>query len=167
MFSYTHIYNLVDRLSNRPTPSYLKPTLDINYNYTPVEIFTEDSIETSWGFPKGEGNINYGGDNARQAHIAGAYKHIDCSAKTKKSWVDADERRLNTAETFKQSMKKYREENYEKFLAQQRAKNKKSVLAKAKRISYNGKVYLGWREFTEMTGITQYYFIKDNLGEVE
>lgn len=74
------------------------------------------------------------------------------------TWENDTERREQTAKT----IKKWQEENREQFLETNR-KNAKlggqaAKLVKANRIEYKGKVYFGWKELYDLTGISKFLY---------
>lgn len=74
------------------------------------------------------------------------------------NWENNTERREQASQAFK----KWQKENREQFLENNR-KNAKlggqaSKLVKSNRIEYKGKIYLGWKELQDLTGVSKFLY---------
>jgi hypothetical protein len=146
---------LVEKYSNRPTPwlEFEPPKLIPNF-----QIDDGYDTRTSWGFMSGKHNPNYGGNITKQSWIDGHHDHVDHSASAKKGWKNRD--KDVAVKKMCAGHKKWREQNPEKFAKMQKEKAQKSKMYTAKKLWYNGKVYMGYKELKEMTGISRYKYDK-------
>lgn len=90
----------------------------------------------------------------------GAARRQSISERVYKDWEDNTERKKNTSLYFK----RWREENPEEFLENQRKGAKlggeAARLSIAKRLEYKGKMYIGWNELLEQTGVSKHLYNK-------
>lgn len=113
-----------------------------------------------------EANPFYGGDIQREAHANGAYDHLTSEVRSgivEETWVGADERRKVQAERIQNQQKAWRERIGEDEFS--RIQSAKARLT-AHKIEYKGKVYRGWQELYDATGISKYKFRKYNMGTI-
>lgn len=89
------------------------------------------------------------------------------SKSIKSSWEDSDERRHETSNT----IKKYYQDNKEKIDSRLRGMSKyaamKSAKVVSKRIEYKGKVYIGWRQLRDETGVSKHLYNKYYLNGID
>lgn len=163
------IYNLVEKWSSqsidyRPSIEECVENYFQNKPQTLKDFYDEEY--TSWGAPKGELNIFYGGEIQRRAHAEGKHKHYKSEA-GKKSWKNRDKK--TATDKMVAGYKKILSTPEGALAHKERSKKgaEAARLVCSKKITYNGKVYLGWKNFTAQTNISKYKFIKDNLGIVE
>ena len=159
----TDIYTLLEK--HKHAPDY-RPKKVVKVNL-PDDFWDapDPGEKTHWGAPTGETNIFYGGEIQRRAHAEGRHKHYKSEA-GKKSWKNR----------CKKEARDKMNAGYQKVLATPEGmamhveKSKKAAqaakVALATRIQYNGRLYLGWKELQDQTGISKYMFKKHNLGEI-
>lgn len=163
--TYTQLESLIEKHSQ--TPSYIGTSADCSWN--PPEDFWEDEIleatYTSWGAPKGEANVFYGGEIQKQAHAEGKHNY-DRSETGRKSWINRSKK--DASDKMVAGYKKLLETPEGR--AQHIEKSKKGAQAAklllSKKIQYNGKVYFGWNDLKKETGVTKYMFKKYELGKI-
>jgi len=113
------------------------------------------------------GNPFTGGKIQKDAHERGCYSNIDYKELGYISWERCDpNRRQEASERMSNVKKKWIRENYEYFLQQQKEKAQLSKYARATKIKYNDKIYYGWKELKDMTGVSKYMFKKYSMGEI-
>jgi hypothetical protein len=86
-------------------------------------------------------------------------------------WEDAVERREKTRERLKQTINKLKTQDYDSYMEEQRRRSKigglKSKEANAKRLEYNGKTYLGWKDLLDETGVSKHLYKKFYLNGID
>jgi len=162
MSSNTTIYKLLRKYENFDASVYFPkepfPAIDIDFDDDDHEV------QTAWGFPSGKANINYGGDNVREAWKNGSYDHIDMSQLVKKSWKKRDKE--EACSKMCDGHVKWRKENSEVYRENQR---KASLIAWQKgqrlrqiKLKYKGEIYYGWSALSRATGRTKWFLQKDS-----
>lgn len=116
----------------------------------------------------GENNPMFGqGDKIKKAYADGKYKNMPekCSESAISQWSNEEQRqkKILAMKGKKKSRKKLTEEQFREMQRIKALKAKEKISVK---IEYENKIYNGWKEFVEITGITRYRFIKDNMGKV-
>ena len=111
------------------------------------------------------GNPFKGGSIQKKAWDDGKYDKRDHSEAARKSWINRDKKVLT--ENLKLAYNKWKEENPETFLANQRKAAEAAAQVLRKRITYNGETYMGWNDLKSRTGLSKYKFMKYNMGAVE
>ena len=117
----------------------------------------------------GENNPMYGkGYKIKQAWEEGKYKNVSdkCSVSTQSQWNDPSQRKLKIDNMIGKT-KSRKTLTEEQFRNMQKEKAKKAGLTVAKRIYYNGNMYVGWANFIKQTGISKHLFVKNKLGTFE
>lgn len=86
-------------------------------------------------------------------------------------WENNVERRQQTSDRFRNTIDKIRHQDPEAFLKEQRRRSKvgaqKSKEVTAKRLEYNGKEYLGWKELLEETGVSKHLYKKFYVNGID
>ena len=111
------------------------------------------------------GNPFKGGSIQKKAWDDGKYDKRDHSEAARKSWINRDKKGLT--ERLQLGYNRWKEENPETFLANQRKAAEAAAQVLRKRITYNGETYMGWNDLKSRTGLSKYKFMKYNMGAVE
>jgi len=107
------------------------------------------------------GNPFTGGEIQRKMHAEGR-GNPNPSLTAKKGWVKRD--RKEAGRKMQEGHSKWKEENKEYFLAEQRRKLKlahEALRLKQQKLEYEGQIYYGWAELSRATGKSKYYLKKD------
>jgi len=152
---------LIEKVSKQPIPFGEVP---VQFWVTPDD-FWDDYHTGDFGHYDPTLNPFYGGDIQRWAHAEGRHDY-DRSECGRKSWRN----RCKKTATDKMVA------GYKKLLetpegmAMHIEKSKKGAQAAklviANKICYNDKIYLGWKELQDQTGVSKYMFKKYKLGTI-
>lgn len=86
-------------------------------------------------------------------------------------WEDAVERREQTSKRFKQTIERWKQKDLEGYYEEQHRRSKigaqKSKEVTSKRLEYNGKEYLGWKELLEKTGVSKHLYKKFYVNGID
>ena len=108
------------------------------------------------------GNPFSGGEIQRKAHAEGKHNY-DRNESVKKGWKHRD--RKKAAQNMHEGFGKWKEENQEYFLSEQRRKlelAQEAARLKRQKLKYKGEVYYGWAELERATGISKWFLKKNN-----
>lgn len=100
------------------------------------------------------------------AHNNEKYRN-QLSEQVKKSWQNDNERREKFSKSIVKNIKKWQEENPEKFKETQRQNALKNKMKNAKRLEYKGKVYIGWAELQRKTGVSKLLYTKYYMNGID
>ena len=86
------------------------------------------------------------------------------SERVSSNWVDNEDRRIKTAKQMAETNRILKEKDADAYYKHQRINARKGAIASkeknASRLEYKGKVYLGYTELEEQTGITKHLYKK-------
>jgi hypothetical protein len=162
------IYTLIEKYSSIDISQYLPEESDLEYvhvDYDDIDEHVTDEVRTSWGAPKGELNIFYGGEIQRKAHSEGRHKHYKSEA-GKKSWKNRCKKTATDKMVAGYKKILATPEGWQKHIERSKKGAQAARLALLKKIMYNGKIYYGWDDLKNQTGISKYKFVKYNLGDI-